>query len=145
MELEILGPGKEAAHRMQIMETGGIQARFNLTGNSLIYEVRIPYRDSYPFSIKSNPGSFVGLGLETSEPPTQRRGQTEGGEDGERGGIGGAEEGGSGRGGMRGGGRGSRGGFGQGGSGAPQPLEIWMKVHLVANGDAQKPRLQESH
>ena len=135
-ELEILGPGKDDRHRMQIMETGGILAKFNLSGNSFIYEMRVPFTegDQFPFAIRSKIGSVVGLGLETSQGSVQRPEQkrNEGGsvgdaseEEGDRG-LGGS--------GMRGGGRGGdRGGYGQGGTrGSAGPLDLWMKVKLVA-------------
>jgi hypothetical protein len=136
-ELEILGPGKEDRHRMQIMETGGIQAKYTLNGNSFVYEMRVPFTqgDQFPFAIHANVGNTIGLGLETSrgrEPRKAEKDRPEGGvsdaseNEGERGDYGGS--------GMRGGGRGGeRGGFGQRGTRESSgPLSVWMKVKLVA-------------
>jgi hypothetical protein len=148
-ELEILGPGKDERHKMQVMETGGIQANANLTGNSFVYEIKVPYNEAYPFSIKTKPGSVIGLGLETAQARMSGKGQARGGGGGgmkgggEGGGMGGGSEGGAaegggyggGGGGMRGGGRGSRGG--RGGSGeksseATESLDLWIKVPLIS-------------
>jgi hypothetical protein len=135
-ELEILGPGKEDRHRMQIMETGGILAKFSLSGNSFIYEMRVPLAqgDQYPFAIHSNVGSVIGLGLETSQGRSERKGESRR----KGGGIGDAsedegDEGAYGAGGMRGAGRGGeRGGYGQGGTRESSgPLNVWMKIKLV--------------
>jgi len=135
-ELEILGPGKDDRHRMQILETGGIQASVSHGGNSFVYELRVPFSATYPFSIKSTLGSTIALGLETSQTSMPKREQSdgerrEGGEEGGEGGFGG--------GGMRGGGRGGRGGRGgYGGSGAAEQLDIWMKVPLVAKDTVEQ-------
>jgi hypothetical protein len=128
-EIEILGPGKDEVHKMQLMETGGIQGKVNFTGSTFVCELRIPYRDSYPFSIKAALGSIVGLGLETSQSRMQRQGRGGEREGGQGGGM---EEGGEG-----GYGRGGRGGFGQGSPGAPEQLDIWMKTQLSVGGGAQ--------
>ncbi len=135
-ELEILGPSKEDHHRMQIMETGGILVKFSLSGNSFVYELRVPLAqgDQYPFAIHSNIGNVIGLGLETSQGRVERKEES-----GRKGGsIGDASEdegdrGGYGGGGMRGAGRGGeRGGHGQGGTREFfGPLDTWMKVKLV--------------
>lgn len=144
-ELEILGPGKDDRHKMQVMETGGIQANANLAGNSFVYEIRVPYSEAYPFSIKTKPASVIGLGLETAQAGTSGKGQPRGGKGGglkgggEGGGMGGGSEGGGvggggyggGSGGMRGGGRGGRGGSGQKGSETTESLDIWIKVPLI--------------
>jgi len=133
-EIEILGPGSEDAHKMQLMETGGIQAKLNFTGSTYVCEMRIPYRDSYPFSIKAAPATVIGLGLETSQIRAQRG--NEGGERDRNQGEGEQEGGGEyGRGGMRGG----RGGFGQGGSRTTEQLDIWMKTPLIVKGGIQIP------
>jgi uncharacterized membrane protein YgcG len=142
-ELEILGPGKNDRHRMQIMETGGIQAKYIFFGGSFVYELKVPYAkgNKFPFSIGTNPGTVLGLGLETTKGGIQRRppnrdrqeGEGEDGEGGDRGESGGFEGGG-----MRGGGRGGRGGFGQGGSrGSTGPLDVWMKVQLLTNNGTE--------
>src|SRR5437867_3668400 len=43
-DLEILGPGDEH-HRMTIAETGGIDVRFELSNDTLVYEMKIPLPD----------------------------------------------------------------------------------------------------
>ena len=147
-ELEILGPGKNDRHKMQIMETGGIQARYTITVNSFVYELRVPLAvgDQYPFAVHSKVGNVVGLGLETSQERAQRKEQ----DAGERGnGMGvsgeGADQGEAGLGGMRGGGRGGRGGYGQGGSReSTGPLDTWMKVQLVSKEAALSPARNEN-
>lgn len=135
-EMEILGPGKDDRHRMQIMESGGIQATYRLTVNSIVYELKVPFMhgDQYPFAVRSKIGDVIGLGLETSQGRMQgggreSRGRNTGIEPAE-----GGEEGGYEGRGMRGGGRGGEGaGYGQGGSrGSASPLDIWMQVKLVS-------------
>lgn len=129
-ELEILGPGKDDRHRMQIMETGGILARYTVSVNSFVYELRVPFSegDQYPFAIRSRVGSAIGLGLETGQGRMRQRPTGEGQERGDREDGEGGEEGGYEGGGMRGGRR----GFGQGGTReSTGPLDIWMNVQLV--------------
>ena len=137
-ELEILGPGKDDRHKMQIMETGGIEARYTMTVNSFVYELRVPFTegDQFPFAIKSKLGNVVGLGLEAGTSRMQRPSMEGRGERGTSEGAEGGEEGGFEDGGMRGG-RGGRGGFGQGGRReSAGPLDVWMKVRLVAKDTA---------
>ncbi len=145
-EIEILGPGKNDSHRMQIMETGGIQAKVNMTGNSLVCEMRIPYRETFPFTIGVKSGAPIGIGLETSRVnmlPRNPGGEREGGEGG---GMGEGGEGGYGGGGMRGGGRGGRGGMGEGGSReSMEPLDIWMKAKLLTSGETEKMQVEGNH
>lgn len=132
-ELEMLGPGKDDRHKMQIMETGGILARYNITVNSFVYELRVPFTegDQYPFAIRSKVGSVIGLGLEAGQSRVQRRPAENGEERGDRESGEGGEEGGIEGGGMRGG-HGGRGGFGQGGTRETSgPLDLWMRVQLV--------------
>lgn len=138
-EMEILGPEKEDHHRMQIMETGGIQARYNLSVNSFVYELKVPFSmgDKFPFAIHAKLGDVIGLGLETSkgriQPSKQGRGERHNEGDASGQGDAGGNEGGYDDGGLRGGGRGGRrGSFGQAGArGAVSPLDLWMKVQLV--------------
>jgi hypothetical protein len=139
-ELEMLGPKDNDRHRMQIMETGGIQAKVSLTGNSFVYELRVPYSDAYPFSIKTKPGSVIGLGLETAQAKMSGKVQPRGGEAEEGGGIqagddgegmeGGAEGGYGG--GMRSQGHRGRGGSRMGSPGLAESLDLWMNVPLLA-------------
>jgi hypothetical protein len=147
-ELEILGPAKDDKHRMQIMETGGIQAKYTFFGGSLVYELRVPYTegDRYPFSIQAKLGSIVGLGLETAQGKFQQR-PTDRPEEGNRGdegdvtdqGEGGGLEGG----GMRGGGRGGRVGYGQRGTrGSGGSLDVWMKVQLLTGNATESGELK---
>jgi hypothetical protein len=131
-EVEILGPGKDDRHRMQMMETGGIQARYRISVNSFVYELKVPLAsgDKYPFAIHSTIGQVIGLGLETSQTRMERpegeshrrssgmeptEGSDEGNDEGQ--GFGGV-------------GRGGR--MGQAGMrGSTGPLDLWMKVKLV--------------
>jgi hypothetical protein len=126
--LEICGPGENDRHEMTKAEATGIDVRYRVSKDTLIYELRVPLADngSYPFAIGTKSGALIGVGVEAGAIPGQRR---EGG-------------GSSGWGGRRGGGRGEygghRGGY-RGGSeageansgGRPEPYSAWLKVRLA--------------
>jgi hypothetical protein len=124
-ELEILGPGKENHQRMAILAAGGIDAKVSFSPGSFVYELKVPFPDNnrYPFSIRAQSGTSIGLGLETPEISDRPDFQ-------------GAEGGGVG---ATGGGRRGSGGRGQGPSGSDpermremmEPLKVWMKVQLA--------------
>ena len=124
-ELEILGPGNDDRRRMSIVAAGGLQAKINPGEGSFVYELRVPYKDEsrFPFSIKSTPGSFLGVGIETSSLETPG---------GTRGGSSAGSGGGRGRGGRGGGGGGNSGGSDQGAGGMGGPIKDWIKVQLIS-------------
>ncbi len=133
-EVEILGPGKKDRHRMQMMETGGIQARYKLSVNSFVYELKVPLAmgDKYPFAIHSTIGQTVGIGLETGQMRMGQQGQSRQGNTG----VEPAEESDEGDNagqGMEGDGMRRGGRFAQPGIIGPAgPLDLWMKVKLVS-------------
>ncbi len=133
-EIEILGPGKNDRHRMQMMETGGIQARYKLSVNSFVYELKVPLAigDKYPFAIHSAIGQVIGLGLEVGQARAERpEGQSGRRNTGIQVGDG-NEESGDEEGTGEAGGMGRGAGMRQGGMRSPAgPLDLWMKVKLV--------------
>ena len=66
-DLEILGPKDEDRHRMTIAEAGGIDARFHVSHDSLVYEMKVPLDNGvHPFGIGTKYGALIGIGAETS-------------------------------------------------------------------------------
>ena len=124
-DVDIYGAAESDHERMTLMQTGGIDARFQITNGILVYEMKIPLADNgdHPFAIGTKPGSTIGIGFETSAGLTSLRPQLDnsGDADGGR-----SSEG-------RGGGMGRRGGGGRGmpltGSRA-EPINVWAKVTL---------------
>ncbi|MFI5253808.1 MAG: hypothetical protein ACHQQQ_15420 [Bacteroidota bacterium] len=145
-ELEIY-QGEKEHHRMTLAETGGIEAKFQPSADTFVYELKVPLTDNvHPFGIGTKTGSVIGVGFDTKgsgEEVTPRAAGSEGeGGEGGRGGFGGGRGGfGGGRGGggfgRGGGGRmggGRRGGGGGPGSGPRQQVEqldVWVKLHLA--------------
>ena len=131
-ELEIFNSGESDPHRMAISESGGIEAKFRMSEDTLVYELKVPLTDNmHPFAIGAKAGTFIGVGLDskgTGEMQRPRGAGDEGRAPG--GGFGGR------RGGGTGGGGGRRGGFGGGGNRPgtgvqPEPLDVWGKVKLA--------------
>lgn len=125
-DVEILGPGKEDRRREAISQLKGLEIKLVTNVDLMIYEIKIPlfYDDQNSFSVASNPGDIVGIGLETAKIDKEfmREQMRETG--------GGGMEGG--RGGMRGGGRRSGGGGRPGGGmQMPEQLDFWAKVELA--------------
>jgi len=126
-ELEIYTAGEDQYTRMTMAQTGGIDIRFNLAHDTLVYEMRVPLFDDghHPFAIGASAGIVIGIGFETPGGRGQARSEY-GNEEG---------EGGMGRRGM--GRRGGRPGGEYGGGRRAQPgntasLDIWAKVSLAA-------------
>lgn len=127
-ELDIYAAGEGQSRRMTKMATGGIDARVHRSKDTLYYELQIPLNDNgpHPFAIGAQPGTRIGVGMETAmrKVPEGLRGGTS-----ERGG------------GPPGGGGGGRGGGvrGRGGSRParqevgtpPVPIKAWVKIHLA--------------
>jgi len=130
-ELEIHGPGRDEQHRMTFAETGGIDVRFHLKNDTLVYELKMPLADKgrHPFAIETSPGSQIGVGVGTPNDLLARRmsGDITDGDDG------GGRPGGEGFGGRRGFPRGEGGPSMQRRGPRPEPLEFWATVHLATN------------
>lgn len=134
-ELEILQGGQKEPLRISVDNLKGIEVSLNSASGLLIYEAKVPLLNSqdYPFSIGSQDGSLIGVGLEVPKMDMNQRPGDMGGRGGMGGGMGG-------RGGT-GGGMGGRGGMGggmggPGGTGRPmantqQAIKIWAAVQLA--------------
>lgn len=141
--LEICGPGEDDRHQMTKAEATGIDVRYRVSHDTLVYETKVPLADngSYPFAIGAKTGGLIGIGVEAGGRQLQKResgessgwgGRRSGGPGGP--GSGGAGFGGRGEGGEYGGHRGYRGSSEEGGenSGArPDPYKSWIKVQLA--------------
>lgn len=130
-ELEILGPDDGDRTRLGVSEIQGLEVKANPSRGSFVYELKLPLKAEglYNYAINIEPGSLIGIGLETQEMDRGMMGDGMG-----SGGMGGGRDriGGGGR--RGGGGQGGRGG-GMGGSGgreAPQPLKVWAVVQLAS-------------
>jgi len=125
-ELEIISPQNQMPLKMKIEEARGLEVKASAPAGVLIYELKIPLRNTpqTPWAVGAQPGQLVGLGFETGTFEGKRM---------SRGGTG-MPGGGSypgrmgGRSGM--GGLGGRGGFGRGIE-IPEELKIWAIVKLL--------------
>ena len=157
-DVELLGPGPGEKHWFHVDSLQGLAVKINVAPDSIVYELRIPLTASgdNPFAVGAEPGSVIGIGLQTGEiqmggaAGRGRRGGGEGGEGGEgEGGDGGG--GGFGGRGRRGGGGGMPGGGGGGGEGGEGggfggarggrnmqqvKLDDWIKLQLAVEGGA---------
>jgi hypothetical protein len=136
-DLDIYAGGEGQARRMTKMATGGIDARVHRSKDTLYYELQVPLKDNgpHPFAIGAQPGTRIGVGMETA----MRKGP-----EGLRGGT--SERGGNPPGG--GGGVGGRGGGGRGRGGArparqetgtpPAQIRTWAKIQLAGESAASK-------
>jgi len=120
--LEILGPGKDEHQQFSAIEVPGIGVRVGRSQGSVVYELRVPLRESsdHPYALGAGPESTIKLALETGkfEGRSREGGMGEGGRGGGRGGFGGRGPGGGGRGG------------GMPGGERPEPLDFSAVVHL---------------
>ena len=116
--LAILDGSGETRQTMSTVkaEDIGIYARLGMEQGHLVYELKVPLGAS-----ESN--KIIGVGFESGKI-------SRGSGKGKSGGGGGGRGGGRGSGGGGGGGKKGGKGGGQGGSG-PQPIELWIKVHLA--------------
>jgi hypothetical protein len=131
-ELEIYNSAESEPHRMAISESGGIEAKYHMSEDTLVYELKVPLTDNmHPFAIGAKAGSFIGVGLDSKGTGEMQRPRGEGEENRAPGGGYGGR-----RGVGMGGGGGRRGGFGGGsnrpGTGVqPEPLDVWGKLKLA--------------
>ena len=141
-ELEICGPGKDERHRMTMAEAAGIEARMHSGNESLIYELKVPLKESggFPFAIGTKPGSQISVGFEipylkkTVAPAegVSDDGSSADGGFGEHTGVGSRAGGGG-----RGGGRRQGGGGMRGEQQSSSPLNLWAKLTLAMPKQAQ--------
>ncbi len=148
-ELEILGPGTGEPVRLAVDETAGIETAFEILGDRVVYELKIPLVQTveHPHAVGltgdsgAKPKLSVGLVSPEMEQGEGRRGGFSFGPGGggRGGGMGGGKGGGSMGGGMGGGGRG--GGFGGPGGGRGRserpelkPFEVWTELQLATPG-----------
>jgi hypothetical protein len=123
--LEVYGPAKDDAHNFTADAAPGIAVKVGQVEGYVVYELKVPLArtSETPYAIEANPGSAIGLGLETQK---FERPQRMGGFGGSGGGMGG-----------RGGGIGRRGGgTGDRRNGAfevPKPLKVWATIQLAAH------------
>ena len=127
-DVEIIGPAENEHRRLTVAELKQIAVKVRISGNGLMYELRVPLNDSgaQPYAIGAAPGSTIGVGLETGARPSRPSSDQGTGEGRPGGGMG--RGGFRGRGGMGGGERGNRAGQ------QAEPLSVWAKVHLAAGG-----------
>jgi hypothetical protein len=132
-ELEIHGPGRDEQHRMTFAETGGIDVRFHLHNDTLVYELKVPLADKgrHPFAIETSAGSQIGIGVGAPDEAPERKNMRD---------IPGGNDGGEGR--PEGEGFGSRRGFPrsegeptmQRRGPRPEPFEFWVTLQLATTG-----------
>jgi hypothetical protein len=134
--LEILGPDKDEHTQFSAIQVPGISVRVGNTQGSVVYELKVPLKESsdHPYAIGDGAGSTVKLALETGkfEGRSREGGMGEGGRGGGSGGRGGGWRGGFGGRGRGGGGRGGEGGRGMAGGERPEPLDFSAVVHLAS-------------
>ena len=133
-QAEVLGPGKDDRHPLQLDAQQAIQAKIGRADAMMVYELAVPLAKNVdvPLGLGLAPGSVIGIGIETPERPSV------GGPGGEPGGVGGGMGGRGGGMGGRGGGMGGRGGGmggpgGEGGRGRElqKPIKAWTTVRLA--------------
>lgn len=144
-QVELVGPGELSARRLPLPVGGGLEVAIRNSGPTFVYELQVALsrNDDHRTGIGVEPGTEIGVGIETGRLGDMGRGG--------RGGFGGGGAGGFGGGGGRGGGGGGRGGGGRGGGGGfgggrgggadrpdrPDPLELWARVQLSTRDDAR--------
>ncbi len=67
-EIGVLGPGTSDARLVPLEEAGGIEARVGVHDDLLVYELRIPLKQSgeHPYALNVEPGGTVRLEIETA-------------------------------------------------------------------------------
>lgn len=135
-EVEVFGPEEHKSQHMTLMETGGIDVRLGYTHNTLVYEAKIPLTDygPTPFAIGTQPGSTIGIGIETMSRGAAERGSGRP----PRGAMG-------------------RGGYGEGRRGRSEygaartqgesmkPISVWISVALHAQATADSTGISNPH
>ncbi len=150
--VEICGPGEDDRHEMSKAEATGIDVRYRISRDTLVYELKVPLADNgkYPFAIGTTAGALIGVGIEAGGRQFQKR---EGGESsgwgGRRGrgpdgagfgdaGVAGRGEGGGGYGSHRGGYRGGSEEGGDNPGSRPDPYRSWIKVQLATQDTVKR-------
>lgn len=129
--VDIVGPGKDDARSLTRDHLSGVEVAVRTEEGVLHYELKVPLTrtSDHPYAIDAQPGSTIGLGLETAKMRQRSFGEGRGG------GFGGGGMGGRGGGmGGRGGGRGGHGGEGggeRGGFQPPKPLKTWATLSIA--------------
>ncbi len=125
-ELEILGPNREDVRRIKKNDIQGVDVATHVSSGLLVYELKVPLTNSpeHPFVIDVQPGSSLGIGIETNaqsrDMEEESRSRTTGGS---------SRPGGGGNPGM--GRSGSIGGMpGAGRTMMPRKLRLWISVLL---------------
>jgi hypothetical protein len=138
-ELEILGPGKDGAQRMDVAEARGIEVKAGFSNGFLVYELKVPIvaTAERPYAIGAERAESVVIDFETPEVNMDQMREHMGGRGGGMGGRGGGmgPPGGS----MGGRGR-APGGGGMGGErpGRPEPLDFKIVAELASqNGSSE--------
>ena len=130
-EFDLIGPAGMGLRRVQFGEVERIEVGVGRSRGALVYELKVPLhrKGGDYYAVNSNPGEFIGIGLESPEMDRSAVGG--------RGGMGG----GMGRGGGMGGRRPGGGMGGPGGRGAPpgggrtemaESFNVWASVQLAA-------------
>ena len=124
--IEILGPREDDHRRVAVSDLVGLEIKMETSLDLLVYEIKVPLsqNEQNTFSVATNPGDILGIGLETVKMNMESMGEQMGEAGGDKGS------------GMRGGGGGRRGGGGargggRGGMQMPEQLKIWAKVQLA--------------
>ena len=140
-QAEVLGPGKDDRHPLQLEAQQAIQAKIGRAEAMMVYELAVPLARNaeLPVGLGTGPGSVIGIGIETPERPSVRGpggepggfGGGMGGRGGDMGGRGGGMGGRGGGMGGRGGGMGGPGGEGGRGGEPQKPIKAWTTVRLA--------------
>jgi hypothetical protein len=127
-EMMVIGPKDQTWRRVAVNTVEGIEAAAMADANMLVLEFKVPVSNDgqYGYGVGARPGDVIGVGVETpkinleeSRPKMRSAGDGPGG-------MGGGMEGGHP---PRG-----RGPGGGGPPGVPDPIKVWTKVHLAAEG-----------
>lgn len=134
-QLEILGPDDDDRTGLLVNKTPGILVKIGHAEGTLFYEIKVPLTTGAetPYAVNAEPGSTIGVGLQTPKaeqgigrPSSDRSGAGRGGR-----GIGGQGRGGFGGGGGRGGFGGGREEAGRGRINQAKPIDEWIAVTLA--------------
>jgi hypothetical protein len=130
-DVEILGPDQGEQQRVAIDNSGGIDARFQVSHDTLTYTLKVPISSSgyFPHTIGARPGAVIGVTIASANAMSSGRPSEGSGSEGGRGGGGiGGRGGYGGRGGSGGGGFG---GGRSGSAGQAKPFSQFVKVRLA--------------
>jgi hypothetical protein len=73
-DMDITGPSREKKQRVNVNQLKQIEAKIDVSGGNLTYELRVPFRDVGldPYFIGTKAGNTIGVGIETSERLKER-------------------------------------------------------------------------